>query len=416
MVDEPKTYNQAITNENWKKAMLTEIQALQDNHTWELTELPAGKTPIGCKWVYKLKMKSDGSIERYKARLVAKGYTQQLGIDYIETFSPVARITTIRTFLAVASSRSWHVHQLDVNNAFLHGDLTEEVYMTLPPGFNTEKPNQVCRLLRSLYGLKQASRQWNEKLCTALLSIGFDQSKSDPSLFTKGKGDKFIAVLVYVDDILVTSPNISQITDLKSFLDETFSIKDLGKVGYFLGIEAVMNSSGLHLSQRKYALDILTEEGFLECKPVNTPMVPGHQLQHDDGVPLADVSKYRRLVGRLLYLTATRPDIAYTVQQLSQYIDAPTDSHLSAAHRVLRYIKSSLGQGLFYPKGVDLQLNVFSDSDWASCVDTRKSITGYCIFLGTSLISWKSKKQATVSRSSSEAEYRALATTVCEVQ
>lgn len=157
-IDEPKTYNQAVRHDCWKNAMNAEIKALQENNTWELTDLPSGKTPIGCKWVYTIKLKADGSIERYKARLVAKGYTQQLGIDYIETFSPVARITTIRTLLPVASSRAWHIHQLDINNAFLHGDLTEEVDMTLPPGFEPERPNQVCKLLRSLYGLKQASR------------------------------------------------------------------------------------------------------------------------------------------------------------------------------------------------------------------------------------------------------------------
>lgn len=148
--------------------MDAEIKALQENATWELVDLPLGKSPIGCKWVYKIKLKADGSVERYKARLVAKGYTQQLGIDYIETFSPVARITTIRTFLAVAASRAWHIHQLDINNAFLHGDQDEEVYMVLPPGFKGERLNQVCKLLRSLYGLKQASRQWNAKLCAAL--------------------------------------------------------------------------------------------------------------------------------------------------------------------------------------------------------------------------------------------------------
>lgn len=170
-VKEPRTYNKAIQHDCWKDAMNVEIKALQDNSTWELTDLPPGKTLIGCKWVYKIKLRVDGSVESYKARLVAKGYTQQLGIDYIETFSPVARLTTIRTFLAVAASRAWHIHQLDINNAFLHGDLDEEVYMVLPPGFQGEKPNQLCRLLRSLYGLKQASQQWNAKLCNVLLRM-----------------------------------------------------------------------------------------------------------------------------------------------------------------------------------------------------------------------------------------------------
>ncbi|XP_019174221.1 PREDICTED: uncharacterized protein LOC109169783 [Ipomoea nil] len=224
-----------------------------------------------------------------------------------------------------------------------------------------------------------------------------------------------MAVLVYVDDILVTSPDLHMIEDLKSWLDDAFKIKDLGELGYFLGIDARIDDSGLNLCQRKYALDILSEAGFLGCKSVNTPMVQGYHLHHDDGTILSDISSYRRLVDHLLYLTAIRPDITYAVQQLSQFIDAPTDKHLSAAHRVLRYLKNVPGQGLFYPKGEVLHLNVFSDSDWAACIESRKSITGYCIFLGSALVSWKAKKQATVSRSSSETEYRALASTVCEV-
>ncbi|XP_019168865.1 PREDICTED: uncharacterized protein LOC109164771 [Ipomoea nil] len=288
--------------------------------------------------------------------------------------------------------------------------------MLLPPGFQGDKPNQVCKLLRSLYGLKQASRQWNAKLTTALTKEGFQQSKADPSLFTRGHDASFIALLVYVDDIIVTSANMSLIHELKVFLDSVFKIKDLGSLGYFLGIEAQLTENGLNICQRKYALDILEESGFTHSKPVSTPMIQNQHLTHDDSPSLGDIGSYRRLIGRLLYLIATRPDIAYIVQQLSQFVDAPTEAHMSAAHRLLRYLKSAPGQGLHYPKNGNMQLTVFSDSDWATCAETRKSITGFCVFLGSALISWRSKKQATVSRSSSEAEYRALATTVCEVQ
>ncbi|XP_019159983.1 PREDICTED: uncharacterized protein LOC109156586 [Ipomoea nil] len=288
--------------------------------------------------------------------------------------------------------------------------------MTLPPGFQATQPNQVCRLLRSLYGLKQACRQWNTKLTAALVDTCFTQSKSDPSLFTKGFGSSFIALLVYVDDILVASGDINLIHDLKHFLDTTFKIKDLGSLGFFFGIEANRCKSGLNLCQRKYTLDILHEAGFIDCKPASTSMVPGHHLMHGDSEALKDVGSYRRLVGRLLYLTATRSDISYAVQQLSQFIDAPTEKHLVAAHRVLRYIKAAPGEGIFYPVNNPIQLKSFSDSDWASFMETRKSITGYCVFFSNVLVFWKSKKQATVSKSSFEAEYRALATTVCEIQ
>ncbi|XP_019190781.1 PREDICTED: uncharacterized protein LOC109185254 [Ipomoea nil] len=264
--------------------------------------------------------------------------------------------------------------------------------MVLPPGFQAEKPNQVCKLLRSLYGLKQASRQWNVKLTAALLNYGFKQCIADPSLFTKGTGSSYIALLVYVDDILVASSELILIQQLKDVLDKAFRIKDLGVLGYFLGIEAKVSTAGLNLCQRKYAVYILSDAGFTDCKPVNTPMVPGTHLFQEDGTALTDPGSYRRLIGILLYLTATRPNITYTVHKLSQFVSSPTDRHMAAAHRILRYIKGSPSQGLFYPATTTLQLKAFSDSDWASCADTRKSVTGYCIFLDTSLISWKSKK------------------------
>lgn len=283
--------------------------------------------------MYKVKHKADGTVERCKARLVAKGFTQQLGVDYIETFSPVARITTIRTLLAVSVHKGWFIHQLDVNNAFLHGDLNEEVYMVLPPGFQSSKMNQVCKLSRSLYGLKQASRQWNAKLTAALNNIGFSQAKSDPSLFTKQGPHYFAALLVYDDDIVIASDSMEVINNLKKFLDASFKIKDLGELSYFLGIEAVRREEGLYLNQRKYVLDILKDSGFLLCKPASTPITPSSKLAKDDSPLLEDAAPYRRLVGRLLYLTATRPDISYAVQQLSQFVGCPTEFHLVAAHR-----------------------------------------------------------------------------------
>ncbi|XP_031116789.1 uncharacterized protein LOC116020454 [Ipomoea triloba] len=199
-------------------------------------------------------------------------------------------------------------------------------------------------------------------------------------------------------------------------LDRSFKIKDLGNLSYFLGIEAFRTPKGINICQRKYALEILQENGFLEAKPAKTPSVPGQRLTNLEGTLLEQPEIFRRLVGKLLYLTNTRPDITYAVQQLSQFVDKPRDNHLVAAHRVLRYLKGSPGKGLFYSSNPHIKLQGFSDSDWATCTESRKSITGYCIYLGNSLISWKTKKQATISRSSSEAEYRALASTTCEIQ
>ncbi|XP_031112015.1 uncharacterized protein LOC116015989 [Ipomoea triloba] len=225
-----------------------------------------------------------------------------------------------------------------------------------------------------------------------------------------------MALLIYVDDILVEGTDSHQITKLKQFLDKTFKIKNLGHLNYFLGLEVYRTSEGLNLCQRKYALEILEENGFLDAKPAQTPITARKKLTSLEGTLLDKPEQYRRLIGKLLYLTNTRPYISYAVQQLSQFVDKPRNTHLMAAHRILRYIKGSPGKGLFYPACSQIKMQGFSDSDRATCSVTRKSITGYCIYLGQSLISWKTKKQVTVSRSSSEAEYRALASTVCEIQ
>ena len=413
---EPKTYKEAIQYPELQQAMQAEISALELNKTWILTELPKDKSPIGCKWVFRSKFRADGSLERHKARLVAKGYTQTEGDDYFDTFSPFAKMTTVRLLLAIAAVSNLHLEQFDVNNAFLHGDLNEEVYMTLPPGFSCSNPHMVCKLQKSIYGLKQASRQWFAKLSSSLLSCGYTQSLSDYSLFIRKQDDSFTVLLVYVDDIIVAGNDSHEISRIKTFLDESFKIKDLGKLKFFLGLEIARSSSGISLNQRKFALDILSDAGYLGCKPISTPMDRSTRLSQNSGVPLTDVDSYRRLVGRLLYLTTTRPDISYAVNQLCQFTQAPTSTHYQAALRVLRYIKGSPGKGLYFSSSSTFQIKAFSDSDWAGCPDTRRSTTGFCIFLGKSLISWRSKKQTTASRSSSEAEYRALGSVTCEIQ
>jgi hypothetical protein len=412
---EPKFFHQAVKFSHWREAMTAEISVLQQNNTWSLTSLPSGKRAIGCKWVYKVKLNADGSVERYKARLVAKGYTQSEGLDYHETFSPVAKLTTVRCLLALAAAKNWFLHQLDVNNAFLHGELDEEVYMTPPPGFVAKGESQVCKLVKSLYGLKQASRQWFSKFSTTLLSHGFTQSKVDYSLFTRTQGSFFIALLVYVDDIILASNDPAAISDLTVFLNKQFKLKDLGSLKYFLGLEVARSDKGISICQRKYALEILEDAGLLACKPAKFPMEQNLKLSSKDGVSLDDPSSYRRLVGRLIYLTITRPDLAFAVQHLSQFMQDPRQPHLDAAHRLLRYIKHSPGQGILFPSYSDLRLKAFCDADWAGCVDTRRSVTGYCVFLGDFLISWKSKKQQTVSRSFAESEYRAMTSTCCEL-
>ena len=380
-----------------------------------MVSLPEGHKPIGCKWVYKIKYKSDGTIERYKARLVAKGYTQVEGVDYQETFSPTAKLTTLRCLLTVAASRNWFLHQLDVQNAFLHGELHEEVYMQPPPGLHRQGENMVCRLNKSLYGLKQASRNWFSTFSNTIKKAGYHQSKADYSLFTKVQGTSFTTVLIYVDDILLSGNDLQEMERLKAFLFKRFRMKDLGDLKYFLGIEFSRSKKGIFMSQRKYALDILQDSGLLGARPHNFPMEQNLTLTLTDGALLKDPSRYRRLVGKLIYLTVTRPDITYPVRTLSQFMHQPRQPHWDAAIRILKYIKGTPGQGLLFSTNNNLELKAFCDSDWGRCRETRRSITGYCIFLGNSLISWKSKKQANVSRSSAEAEYRAMANTCLEL-
>ncbi|KAJ1704540.1 hypothetical protein LUZ63_004319 [Rhynchospora breviuscula] len=395
--------------------MKTEIDALERNASWTLEELPRNKVAIGCKWVYCIKYHADGRVERYKARLVALGNRQVQGVDYIETFAPVAKMVSVKTFLAVAVARGWELHQMDVHNAFLHGDLNEEVYMRLPPGFTHSQPGKVCRLRKSIYGLRQAPRMWFAKLTTALETYGFVQSKADYSQFTYHKGDAFIAILIYVDDLVVAGNNSDAIHDFKQYISEVFHMKDLGALKYFLGIEIARGPTGLFLSQRKYALDMLAECGLLGAKPATTPLEQNHKLAESIGEKVKDPERYRRLVGRLIYLTITRPELSYSVHTLAQFMHEPLEAHYDAALRVIRYLKGNPGQGVLLRADSKLQLNGYCDSDWASCPTTRRSLTGYFVLLGGSPVSWKTKKQPTVSRSSAEAEYRSMANATCEL-
>ncbi|KAL4334975.1 hypothetical protein GQ457_07G002860 [Hibiscus cannabinus] len=414
---EPVFYHQAVKFSEWRDAMQDELQAMDSLKTWSVVQLPVGKKAIDCKWVYRIKRKADGSIDRYKARLVAKGFTQIEGVDYIDTFSPVAKLTSFKLLLALAAVHDWHLLQLDVNNAFLNGMLNEEVYMKLPLGYttNVSGDNLACKLHKSIYGLKQASRQWFYAFSQVVKQFGFSQSPHEHSLFLKGSGDTLIALLVYVDDIILAGKDLKLLADVQNFLQSHFKLKDLGNLKYFLGFEIARSKSGISLSQRQYALQLLEDTGSLAKKPAELPIASPHKLNKDDGQFLDDPQLYRRMIGRLLYLTHTRPDITYAVNLLSQFVSSPRKTHLQAVHHLLSYIKGSPGLGLFFSSEATLQLTAFVDSDYNSCPDTRRSTTGYCTFLGDTLISWKSKKQHTVSRSSCEAEYRAMAIATCEL-
>uniref|UniRef100_A0A2N9J1M4 Integrase catalytic domain-containing protein n=1 Tax=Fagus sylvatica TaxID=28930 RepID=A0A2N9J1M4_FAGSY len=413
----PKNLQEALNNPRWKAAMVEEMEALQKNSTWKLVELPKDKKTVGCKWVFTVKHKADGSIERFKARLVAKGYTQTYGIDYQETFAPVAKINTIRVLLSLAANLEWPLQQFDVKNAFLHGDLEEEVYMDFPPGFSTSSESgKVCRLRKSLYGLKQSPRAWFGRFTHSMRKYGYHQSQSDHTLFLKHSNEgKVTALIVYVDDIVVTGNDIMEMGKLKTYLAKEFEIKDLGTLRYFLGIEVARSKEGIFVSQRKYVLDLLVETGMLACKPIDTPIEQNHRLGEDiDDTPV-DRERYQKLVGKLIYLSHTRPDIAFAVSVVSQFMHAPCEKHMEAVYRILRYLKSAPGKGLMLYKNGHLEVEGYTDADWAGSITDRRSTSGYCTFVGGNLVTWRSKKQSVVARSSAEAEFRAMAHGICEM-
>ncbi|XP_031253543.1 uncharacterized protein LOC116111503 [Pistacia vera] len=317
--------------------MSKEIKALEDNHTWSLVTLAPGKSPIGCKWVYKLKFNADGTLERYKVRLVAKGYTQQAGIDYEETFSPVVKMVIVRTILSIASIHDWPLYHLDVDNAFCK----ENFYTILV--FYT----------KMVLGWRCPNRH-----CTQI-----------------------VVVLVYVDDIVITSSNLALINAAKQLLQSNFKLKDLGLLRYFLGLEVARSIKDITLSQHKYTLELISSTGLSSARPSIIPLD-----QH----------------------------VKFTSSDYDKQFDIFGDA-LLAALKIVKYIKSALGLGLFFPSDSSLYLTAYFDSDWASCLLTRRSVTGFCVFLGNSLLSRKSKKQITVSWSSSEAEYRAMTSVVYEI-
>ncbi|RVW89807.1 Retrovirus-related Pol polyprotein from transposon RE1 [Vitis vinifera] len=327
-ISEPKTYRTALKIPHWLKAMQEEIKALIQNRTWDLVPRPPTANIVGSKWVFKTNLKEDGTIDRYKARLVARGFSQIPGLDFGETFSPVIKHAIIKLIISLAVTLGWIMKQLDVKNAILHGLLKEEVFMEQPLGFiNEDLPNHVCKLNRSLYGLKQAPRAWFDRLSQCLLHLGFYCGKADLSIFILRKGQSIVLLLIYVDDIIVTGNDNNIISDLISILSSEFSLKDLGSLHYFLGLEVKYLPNGLFVSQTKYTRDLLEHIKMMECTHTNTPMALKSIITPSDEQHI-DPTRYRQLVGSLQYLTFTRPNIVHAVNKACQHFQAPTKADL----------------------------------------------------------------------------------------
>uniref|UniRef100_A0A2N9GAW9 Integrase catalytic domain-containing protein n=1 Tax=Fagus sylvatica TaxID=28930 RepID=A0A2N9GAW9_FAGSY len=382
--DEPQSFKEAMSMPEaplWKEAVNSEIESILQNHTWELVDLPPGCKPLGYKWIFKRKMKADGSIDKYKARLVVKGYKQKEGVDYFDTYSPVTRITSIRMLIAIAALYNLEIHQMDVKTAFLNGELDEEIYMEQPEGFIVPgKEKKVCRLVKSLYGLKQAPKQWHEKFDNAMMSNGFRINECDKCVYVKNTTSGYVIVCLYVDDMLIMGSNNDIIKATKRMLNSKFDMKDLGVADVILGIKITRTSDGLVLSQSHYI---------------------------KKGMDISQL-EYSQIIGSLMYImNCTRPDIAYSVSKLSRYTSNPGEDHWKAIVRVLRYLKYTLNYGVHYTR-YPAVLEGYSDANWISDTNDTKSTSGYVFTLGGAAVSWKSSKQTCIARSTMESEFIAL--------
>ncbi|GJT39060.1 retrovirus-related pol polyprotein from transposon TNT 1-94 [Tanacetum coccineum] len=402
----PKNVNEALGDESWIVAMQEELNQFIANDVWELVPQPKNMTIIGTKWVFRNKLDENGIVSRNKARLVAQGYNQQEGIDYDETYAPVARLESIRILLAYACALDFKLFQMDVKSAFLNGFINEEVYVAQPPGFiDFEKPDHVYKLKKALYGLKQAPKAWYDRLKAFLIKHEYKMGMVDNTLFTKKKSSNLIIVQIYVDDIIFGSTCQDMCDEFAKIMHDEFEMSMMGELNFFLGLQIKQMEDGIFFNQSKYIKEMLKKFGLEDSKPMKTPMSSDTKLTKDEECESVDSTKYRGMIGSLLYLTASRPDIMFSVCLCARFQEAPKTSHLEAVKRIFRYIKGTTHLGLWYPKGTGIETVVYADSDHAGDYVDRKSTSGICTFVGCCLTSWFSKKQTALAISTTEAEY-----------
>ena len=421
---DPTTYHQSLQSPaaaKWKAAMDEEYNALVKNGTWTLCPLPKGRKAIGTKWVYKTKTDESGQVSRYKARLVAQGFNQVPGRDFVDTFSPVAKISSIRTLLAIAAIKDFELHNMDVDTAFLQATVTEDIYVQQPLGYRRKggnNENLVCKLNKSLYGLKQSSRNWYKEIDSWLKQYGMLPSTADPCVYTRIHGNQVLIIILYVDDLIIAGNNKKQINNFKTSISSKFKMKDLGTLKWILGMEVQRDRAKriISINQTAYIDQVLQRFGMSNCKPVTTPAEGTiKRLSKADGGKTD--KEYMALVGSLLYAAMiTRPDIGYAVQALSRHLQSTGPEHVTAAKRVLRYLKGTRTLGIVYSpdQEQDLCYVGYSDADWGGDPDTRRSTSAYLFMASGGAISWSSRLQQTVALSSTEAEYMALCEAVKE--
>ncbi|GJS58420.1 ribonuclease H-like domain-containing protein [Tanacetum coccineum] len=399
-----------LQDESWVEAIQEELLQFKLQNVWVLCDLPDGKRVIGTKWAIRNKRDERGTVIKNKARLVAQGYIQEEGVDYDEVFAPVARIEATRLFLAFASFMGFPVYQMDVKSAFLYGNITEEVYVKQPPGFvDPAHPNKVYKVIKALYGLHQAPRAWYERLSMFLLQHGYRRGAIDKTLFIKKDKKDIMLVQVYVDDIIFGSTKPSMVKDFEELMKKEFKMSSMGELTFFLGLQVKQSPAGIFISQDKYVKDILNKFDFRSIKPATTPIEAHKALGKDEEGEDVDVHLYRSMIGCLMYLTASRPDIMFAVCLCTRFQVTPKVSHMNAVKRIFRYLKHQPKLGLWYPKDSPFHLKAFSDSDYAGDNLDRRSTSGGCQYLGSRLVSWQCKKQTIVATSSTEAEHVAAA-------
>ncbi|KAD3640229.1 hypothetical protein E3N88_29452 [Mikania micrantha] len=413
---EPKNYHVALRDNGWVEAMQLELLQFKKQQVWELVPLPQGKCAIGTKWVFRNKTDENGQIVKNKARLVVQGFSQEEGIDYYETFAPVARLEAIRLFLAYVALHKLKVFQMDVKSAFLYGKIKEEVYVCQPPGFeDNNHPDWVYKLDKALYGLKQAPRAWYDTLSTFFLQNNFTRGSIDKTLFINKVGQHKLLVQIYVDDIIFASSDPSLCNDFTELMKKKFEMSAMGELTFFLGLQIKQSTDGISIHQSKYTKDLLKKFELQNCKPCPNPMSSTTQLDADLKGKAVDETLYRCMIGSLMYLTASRPDIMFATCVCARFQAAPKESHLIAVKRIFRYLQGTQSLGIWYSTGHSCKLVGFSDSDYAGCKLTRKSTSGGCQFLGNCLVSWQSKKQTSVATSTAEAEYIAAASCTSQI-
>jgi hypothetical protein len=394
----PYRVEDALRDSDWVLAMQEELNNFMRNEVWHLVPRP-NQNVVGTKWVFRNKQDEHGVVTRNKARLVAKGYSQVEGLDFGETYAPVARLESIRILLAYATYHGFKLYQMDVKSAFLNGPIKEEVYVEQPPGFeDSEYPNHVYKLSKVLYGLKQAPRDF-------LITNGFKVGKADPTLFTKTIANDLFVCQIYVDDIIFGSTNKSTCEEFSRIMIQKFEMSMMGELKYYLGFQVKQLQEGTFISQTKYIQDILTNVGMKDAKPIKTPMGTNGHLDLDTRGKFVDQMVYRSMIGSLLYLCASRSDIMLSVCMCARFQADPKEVHLRSVKRIMRYLVYTPKFGLWHPKGSTFDLIGYSDADWVGCKIDKKSTSGTCQFLGRSLVSWASKKQNSVAFSTAKVEY-----------